>query len=168
MGIVVQQKRVLVLCRYDNGITGGVISMVSTPHPHPASRELCFNSGPHPPLCLWGCRLHRGWPVIHICVLCSRGSWSNSFQRSPTQQAPKVRADLSVPACSTVTSKTLDIDSGFIGQSYIIFCCAAGGDPYCKYDSQVLEWFTSSLFIAGVFAALPAGYTTRQAEAPAH
>lgn len=34
-------------------------------------------------------------------------------------------------------------------------------DPYCKYDSQVLEWFTSSLFIAGVFAALPAGYTTR-------
>ena len=37
----------------------------------------------------------------------------------------------------------------------------AGSDPYCKYDSQVLEWFTSSLFIAGVFAALPAGYTTR-------
>ena len=37
----------------------------------------------------------------------------------------------------------------------------ASSDPYCKYDSPVLEWFTSSLFIAGVFAALPAGYTTR-------
>jgi hypothetical protein len=34
-------------------------------------------------------------------------------------------------------------------------------DPYCKFDNQILQWFTSSLFIAGVFAALPAGYTTR-------
>lgn len=37
----------------------------------------------------------------------------------------------------------------------------ADGNPYCKYNSQPLQWFTSSLFIAGVFAALPAGYTTR-------
>ena len=36
-----------------------------------------------------------------------------------------------------------------------------GSDPYCTFDNQVLQWFTSSLFIAGVFAALPAGYTTR-------
>ncbi|KAK9904668.1 hypothetical protein WJX75_000080 [Coccomyxa subellipsoidea] len=36
------------------------------------------------------------------------------------------------------------------------------GNPYCKYNSQPLQWFTSSLFIAGVFAALPAGYTTRK------
>jgi hypothetical protein len=39
--------------------------------------------------------------------------------------------------------------------------CGADGNPYCKYNSQPLQWFTSSLFIAGVFAALPAGYTTR-------
>ena len=41
--------------------------------------------------------------------------------------------------------------------------CAGGrgDDAYCKFDDQILQWFTSSLFIAGVFAALPAGYTTR-------
>ena len=37
----------------------------------------------------------------------------------------------------------------------------ADGNPYCKYDSQALQWFTSSLFIAGVFAALPAGHVTK-------
>ena len=40
-------------------------------------------------------------------------------------------------------------------------CAGADGNPYCKYDSQALQWFTSSLFIAGVFAALPAGHVTK-------
>jgi MFS family permease len=32
---------------------------------------------------------------------------------------------------------------------------------YCKYDNQLLQLFTSSLYIAGLCAAFPASYTTR-------
>ena len=32
---------------------------------------------------------------------------------------------------------------------------------YCKYDNQFLQLFTSSLYIAGLFAAFPASYVTR-------
>ncbi|KAK9809510.1 hypothetical protein WJX73_006177 [Symbiochloris irregularis] len=35
-------------------------------------------------------------------------------------------------------------------------------DPYCSYDNQGLQWFTSSLFVAGVAAALPAGWLTKK------
>lgn len=35
-------------------------------------------------------------------------------------------------------------------------------NPYCTYDNQGLQWFTSSLFIAGMFAALPAGWACRR------
>ena len=34
-------------------------------------------------------------------------------------------------------------------------------NPYCQYDNQGLQWFTSSLFVAGVFACLPAGWLVR-------
>ena len=47
---------------------------------------------------------------------------------------------------------------------------AAGGtrdsNPYCQYDNQALQWFTSCLFVAGVVAALPAGWCTRHALNP--
>ena len=36
-------------------------------------------------------------------------------------------------------------------------------NPYCQYDNQALQWFTSCLFVAGVVAALPAGWCTRHA-----
>lgn len=32
---------------------------------------------------------------------------------------------------------------------------------YCKYDNQMLQLFTSSLFIAGLFGSIPAAFTTR-------
>ena len=34
-------------------------------------------------------------------------------------------------------------------------------NPYCQYDNQALQWFTSCLFVAGVVAAIPAGWCTR-------
>lgn len=43
----------------------------------------------------------------------------------------------------------------------MLLVLGADGNPYCKFDSQALQWFTSSLFIAGVFAALPAGHVTK-------
>ena len=36
-------------------------------------------------------------------------------------------------------------------------------NPYCQYDNQGLQWFTSSLFVAGVAACLPAGWLVRRA-----
>jgi sugar porter (SP) family MFS transporter len=38
---------------------------------------------------------------------------------------------------------------------------AGANDPYCKYDNQGLQAFTSSLFLAGMVASLPAAWTTR-------
>ena len=35
-------------------------------------------------------------------------------------------------------------------------------NPYCSFDSQALQWFTSSLFVAGMIAALPAGVFTKK------
>lgn len=37
----------------------------------------------------------------------------------------------------------------------------SGGDPYCQYDNQGLQWFVSSMFIAGAAACIPAGWMTR-------
>ncbi|PRW20825.1 sugar transport 9 [Chlorella sorokiniana] len=37
-----------------------------------------------------------------------------------------------------------------------------GGSPYCTFDNQTLALFTSSLFLAAMCAALPAGYITRR------
>ena len=37
----------------------------------------------------------------------------------------------------------------------------AGGDPFCQYDNQGLQWFVSSTFIAGTMACFPAGWMTR-------
>lgn len=34
-------------------------------------------------------------------------------------------------------------------------------DPYCKYDNQGLQLFTSSLYLAGLIATFFASYTTR-------
>lgn len=34
-------------------------------------------------------------------------------------------------------------------------------DAFCQFNSQALSWFTSSLFIAGAFAAIPGAWVTR-------
>lgn len=38
---------------------------------------------------------------------------------------------------------------------------AQNTSPYCTYDNQKLQTFTSILFLAGLFASLPAGHLTR-------
>lgn len=64
----------------------------------------------------------------------------------------------SVSVLHAAQRKAMNESDGLCGsKSY----AGADGNPYCKYDSQALQWFTSSLFIAGVFAALPAGHVTK-------
>ena len=39
--------------------------------------------------------------------------------------------------------------------------CLAADDPYCTFDNQRLQWFTSSLFVAGMLASYPAEWLNR-------
>ena len=41
------------------------------------------------------------------------------------------------------------------------------GVTYCQYDNQALQLFTSSLYLAGIFSTLVAGYTSRLASVSA-
>lgn len=133
--------------RYDNGITGGVISMVST-------QRLLLQS-------LRG--LHAD---IMSCLLSLAARISGAFlsqSRAGQLGGHSGRGECAITLhatrhyLSSLTSLRHDL-----AQKKLLGHAAEGSsDPYCKFDNQTLQWFTSSLFIAGVFAALPAGYTTR-------
>ena len=59
----------------------------------------------------------------------------------------------SLPAPCSIT--TIQFSSAGIGED------STSKNPYCQYNDQALEWFTSSLFIAGAAAALPGAWVTR-------
>ena len=91
----------------------------------------------------------------------------SAFQDSPFQQAidsPELRTfnhagqpcsqhwPSQAAPCSISTIRFL---SAGIGED------SSSKNPYCQYNDQALEWFTSSLFIAGAAAALPGAWVTR-------
>lgn len=54
----------------------------------------------------------------------------------------------------SITSSTSDVSTATDRAS-------PENDAFCQFNSQALSWFTSSLFIAGAFAAIPGAWVTR-------